>query len=107
MTRPRTHGSTAAVAEDISTARCLALHKSGLLVGYVSRGWNYGTLSSGRWGRWRAGPMRRGKRDKGRDISDWDLGNERLIRGGYALIPVDESEAKAMLGPTDHEGRTL
>ncbi len=49
--------------------------------------------------------MRRGKLDKGRNISDWDLGNERLIRGGYALLPVDESEASSMLDLMDHDGR--
>lgn len=106
MTKRDTHGSTAAITEVLSTARCLALYKSGSLVGYVSRECNYGTDSSGRWGRWKSGPMRRGKRDKGRDISDWDLGNERLIRGGYALIPVDESQARAMLDPTNPDGRS-
>lgn len=62
-------------------------------MGYVTREWNYGGYADGRWGRWKVGPMRRGRRA----INDWDLGNERLLCGGYPLIPIEESEARAFL----------
>ncbi len=45
MATPKTDEPPTAVAEEISTARCLALYRSGLLVGYVSREWNYGTYA--------------------------------------------------------------
>lgn len=90
------HGSGSELADAQCVAAC---ERDGRLAGYWTRGWQYGTLSDGRWARWpRTGPVRRGVRDRGRAISDWDLGNERLLRSGYRLVPVPEAEALAKLG---------
>lgn len=85
---------------ELAAARCVAAYdRDGRLAGYWTRGWQYGTLADRRWVRWpRTGSLRRGVQDRARAISDWDLGNERLLRSGYRLVPVPEAEALAKLG---------